>query len=381
MKSKDHKIVFNLSIKDLKELGILDKKKKKKTKRRKSKYSKKKAYNNFGEGYRTENLSRGETISDATNHLKNQLVEQQLKAIQNGEDNRMVGTNPHLALENQLNNERLRNDLLHDQNRQVINHLYYQLENSRYDKPVSSQPSIYEPSYTPQMTRQNYANIDDNIDTATTGGSDTFLFGGSHPSVQELPTEESVVKKPPTIMEQLKQNQNSFSDGDDEEQTLEEEDFTPENVAVQQPEQEEEDTGTTFNNILSKLSKTKQINLRNRLDLYKQILKQKGLQYDNKFDNESEITKISKEIKKIEKLPDKQMKQKKVNSISRTVIKNMINDPEKLASLMYEYSISDEEIFGLSDEQITNYIYKTAKQNHSTGIKDVLNDYKKVGGI
>ena len=41
MKSKEHKIVFNLSIKDLKELGILDKKKKKK-KRRKSKYSKKK---------------------------------------------------------------------------------------------------------------------------------------------------------------------------------------------------------------------------------------------------------------------------------------------------------------------------------------------------
>ena len=41
MKSKEHKIVFNLSIKDLKELGILDKKKKKK-KRRKNKYSKKK---------------------------------------------------------------------------------------------------------------------------------------------------------------------------------------------------------------------------------------------------------------------------------------------------------------------------------------------------
>jgi hypothetical protein len=61
MKSKDHKIVFNLSIKDLKELGILDKKKKKK-KRRKSKYSKKKGLNNFGEGYRTENLSRGETF-------------------------------------------------------------------------------------------------------------------------------------------------------------------------------------------------------------------------------------------------------------------------------------------------------------------------------
>ena len=74
---KDHKVVFNLTIKDLKDLGILKKKKK----RRKSKYNYKKkvAYDKFGEGPRTENLSKGQTIIDSTNATKNELVEYELK--------------------------------------------------------------------------------------------------------------------------------------------------------------------------------------------------------------------------------------------------------------------------------------------------------------
>ena len=381
MKSKEHKIVFNLSIKDLKELGILDKKKKKK-KRRKNKYSKKKAYNNFGEGYRTENLSRGETINDATNLLKNQLVEQQLKAIQNGEDNRMVERNPHLAIENQLQNERVRNDLLHDQNRQVINHLYHQLENSRYDKPVPSQPSIYEPYYSPQMTKQNYANVDDNIDTASTGGSDTFQFGGSHPQVQEV----QEIEKPMSIKEQLEkqlQEQEQLQElqsDDEKEQNIEEDDFKPLSVAAQQQPEEEEDTSTAFNNILSTLTRTKQANLKNRLDEYKQLLKQKGIVYDKKFDNEVEIKNITKEMKKIEKLPDAPQKTKQKRGITKTTIKSMINDEAQLASLLKEYKISDAEIFGLDEERLISYIYKVIKQNPQTGINEVIGSLKQ-GGI
>ena len=302
MKSKEHKIVFNLSIKDLKELGILDKKKKKK-KRRNNKYFKKKAYNNFGEGYKTENLSRGETITDATNHLKNQLVEQQLKAIQNGEDSRMVERNPHLAIENQLQHERVRNDLLHDQNRQVINHLYHQLENSRYDKPVSSQPSIYEPYYSSQITKQNYANINDNIDTATTGGSDAFLFAGSHPAVQEV--EEPTLTPTPIKIAQHDEKE------------------SPENVAIQNEEDEvEQDTSTAFNNILSTLTRRKQDNLKSRLDEYKQLLIQKGIQYDNRFDNEHIIGKITKEMNIVKALPDATPEKKRKKKVKKVVENN-----------------------------------------------------------
>jgi hypothetical protein len=302
MKSKEHKIVFNLSIKDLKELGILDKKKKKK-KRRKSKYSKKKGLNNFGEGYRTENLSRGETITDATNHLKNQLVVQQLKAIQNGEEDKKVDEsrvvdyhNPKLALiENQLNDEKIRNNFLHVENRNAMIHLYNELQSSRFNKPRASQPPIYDTSFSPQMTQQNYLHEDDNIDAASTGGSDSFQFGGNHPpTIEELP--------PSPIKEVLPLSTiNEDDDENDKESAIKE-------------------TNEAFQQILTEgLSKTKQRNLISKMEEYKNLLKVKNQIYDSSFEKVNDIKIFTKEIKRLQALDDYVNTKAKIETKSSSV--------------------------------------------------------------
>ena len=94
---KDHKIIFNLTIKDLKELGIIKKRRKNKNKYYVNKYGKKIKipYSNssskipFGEEVKTPNLSQGQTftnsttINDDTNRLRNELAQQELNDRKN----------------------------------------------------------------------------------------------------------------------------------------------------------------------------------------------------------------------------------------------------------------------------------------------------------
>ena len=92
---KDHKIIFNLSIKDLKDLGIIKKRRKNKNKYYVNKYGKKIKipYSNssskipFGEEVKTPNLSQGftnsTTINDDTSRLRNELALQEINDRKN----------------------------------------------------------------------------------------------------------------------------------------------------------------------------------------------------------------------------------------------------------------------------------------------------------
>jgi hypothetical protein len=210
---KDHKIVFNLTIKDLKDLGIIKKRRKKKNKYYVNKYGKKikVPYSNssskFGEEVKTPNLSKGETftntstLNDDTAKLRNELALQELNDRKNKislADDISNYMNPKLLqIQNSIDNEKIRNDMENEKTRYGISFLYRDIQN-RFDKPIQPQSTFYNPVYEPYIQPTNYAKLDDGVDTSTTGGSDGFINSNIAPDSKVMDdTKSSIIGDPP----------------------------------------------------------------------------------------------------------------------------------------------------------------------------------------
>jgi len=197
---KDHKIIFNLTIKDLKELGIIKRRRKNKNKYYVNKYGKKikVPYSNssskvpFGEEVKTPNLSKGETfvntstINDDTSRLRNELAQQEMNDRKNKSslvDNISNYMNPQLLqIKNDIENAKIRNDMENETNRFAMKFLYDNMQSNRFEKPIQPASTFYNPVYEPYIEPTNYAKLDDGIDTSTTGGSDEFINSNVAPN-------------------------------------------------------------------------------------------------------------------------------------------------------------------------------------------------------
>lgn len=195
---KDHKIIFNLTIKDLKELGIIKRRRKNKNKYYVNKYGKKikVPYSNssskFGEEVKTPNLSKGETfvntstINDDTSRLRNELAQQEMNDRKNKSslvDDISSYMNPQLLqIKNDIENAKIRNDMENETNRFAMKFLYDNMQSNRFEKPIQPASTFYNPVYEPYIEPTNYAKLDDGIDVSTTGGSDEFINSNIAPN-------------------------------------------------------------------------------------------------------------------------------------------------------------------------------------------------------
>lgn len=349
MKSEKHKIIFNLSIKDLKELGLI----KKRRKRRKNNYkylNKKTSINNklFDE-LKTTNLSKGDTIIDKTNELKNELLEMEFKRKKEELNNPQL-----LQIKDNLESEKIRNDFLHNENRSVMNYMYNEIKNRFDDIPEHPKSSIYNTSNDRKIDSNNYVSDIDNIDTSTTYGSDNFINSNIGPN-ETLPDLHSkrlndiddddddfiddnddddyidAVDNSTPISDKIKISDNQFFEEFDNliKQTSNEIDNvinTPKqsNIKIGGPtvnelleeqkqnllpiaEKQQEDTNSLFNKNLNEiiLTERRQNNLNLKIDEYLTTNLQKGekpLQY---FLKNKDIREITKEIKRLKKLKNK----------------------------------------------------------------------------
>jgi hypothetical protein len=213
---KDHKIIFNLTIKDLKDLGIIKKRRKNKNKYYINKYGKKIKipYSNssskipFGEEVKTPNLSQGQTftnsttINDDTNRLRNELALQELNDRKNKPsltDDLSNYMNPKLLqITNDLQNERIRNDMENEKNRFAMKFLYDNMQSNRFEKPTQPASTFYNPVYEPYIQPNNYAKLDDGVDTSTTAGSESFINSNIAPDSKVMDdTKSSIIGDPP----------------------------------------------------------------------------------------------------------------------------------------------------------------------------------------
>ena len=197
---KDHKIIFNLTIKDLKELGIIKRRRKNENKYYVNKYGKKikVPYSNssskvpFGEEVKTPNLSKGETfvntstINDDTSRLRNELAQQEINDRKNKSslvDDISSYMNPKLLqITNDIENAKIRNDMENETNRFAMKFLYDNMQSNRFEKTIPSASTFYNPSFQPYIEPTNYVKISDNIDTAQTDGSDSFINSNVAPN-------------------------------------------------------------------------------------------------------------------------------------------------------------------------------------------------------
>jgi hypothetical protein len=212
---KDHKIIFNLTIKDLKDLGIIKKIRKKKNKYYVNKYGKKikvpysSSSSKFGEEVKTPNLSKGETfintstLNDDTNRLRNELALQELNDRKNKPslaDDLSNYMNPKLLqIQNSIDNEKIRNDMENEKIRYGMQFLYDNIQSNRFEKPIQPQSTFYNPVYEPYIQSTNYVKLDDGVDTSTTAGSDSFINSNIAPDskVMDNPTKSSIIGDPP----------------------------------------------------------------------------------------------------------------------------------------------------------------------------------------
>jgi hypothetical protein len=169
---KDHKIIFNLTIKDLKELGIIKRRRKNKNKYYVNKYGKKikVPYSNssskFGEEVKTPNLSKGETfvntstINDDTSRLRNELTQQEMNDRKNKSslvDDIGNYMNPQLLqIKNDIENAKIRNDMENETNRFAMKFLYDNMQSNRFEKPIPPASTFYNPSFHPYIEPTNY---------------------------------------------------------------------------------------------------------------------------------------------------------------------------------------------------------------------------------
>ena len=168
---KKSKIVFNLTIKDLKDLGII--KRRKKSKRRKLKY-----ISNVKSS--SDHMMGSVVPMNSTNNLMNENLRLKNKEL--------ASTGPALLrIQNEFNDDRLRlNKRLEDyeHNSQLTGHVLRKLYDGSFENSLSKgsglAPIIEEP--------------DDNIDVPTTKGSDYFTHVGGHPDVN-IPWDEEYLKE------------------------------------------------------------------------------------------------------------------------------------------------------------------------------------------
>jgi hypothetical protein len=172
---KEHKLVFNLSLKDLKELGILkSKRKKRKSRRRKildSVYASQTRTQPNLNGYGFTNQM---SVNADTDRLKNELV--QLQIQQAKEKPLMIETqlpqieNPKLLqIQDDLNKFRDSHNRLNNAAGYVYNE--YKDRFNKIENKINGLSSI--PSQT--MNETNYENHTDNIDETQTPGSEYFV--------------------------------------------------------------------------------------------------------------------------------------------------------------------------------------------------------------
>jgi hypothetical protein len=195
---KKHKIVFNLTIKDLKDLGILKKKKKRKSKRR---IKNDIAYNQIKSSsshmqqppaqFMNMNNLQSENLKLQNNALE--LLQNKIEnKIENKEENQMVVSNPQIErlqqLENNFNNHKLDTQTNLNYTHDYINDLYNKAA-TQYSSRFTGNPSA-------KMDSSNVYNVD-NIDVNETEGSDSFqnAFGVSIEKLNEDNKEEKEIEQ------------------------------------------------------------------------------------------------------------------------------------------------------------------------------------------
>jgi len=205
------KLVFNLSLKDLKDLGII------KTKRKKRKGSKKKKvinnpYNNDNvksisshmPPYAFMNMNN---LQAENLRLQNTALEEKAKQPKKTESTELVVSQqqPQLdryqALEDQLNEQKLRTDNYFNQGKMYIQDLYSNYASSFSNpKKFSTRDTNFSQPTSQSMDDTNVLRSDtftDNVDVGATGGDDMFgnAYGISQDALKQDEIQQQIKSK------------------------------------------------------------------------------------------------------------------------------------------------------------------------------------------
>jgi hypothetical protein len=181
--TKNKKIIFNLSIDDLKELGIIKPKRRRKNKKLKQYIqlpNNIKSSSDHMVGY-SNTFNSTPTLQSENLRLQNNILEKypMIKNEDSNFENRLIGAlQKYPLLKNDNNNsndyENRLNDIENDniKHKALTQHILQLAYGSDNNRPMTSFSGIRNSPQVEELPNNN--TDDDNIDVATTGGSDSF---------------------------------------------------------------------------------------------------------------------------------------------------------------------------------------------------------------
>jgi hypothetical protein len=193
---KKNKLVFNLSLKDLKELGVFKKK------RRKRRTYKKKALSNLNYDVKSSSAHMPTNTFMSTNNLQNEnlsLINRNLEKLAiepkaTSSNDLIVSLRPQLDRLNNLENNFRAQKQIYDQQHNFSQQLFSDLYGRHMSKPEIFQTRDKSFVYPSSKNIVREDTFDDNVDVSASGGSSTFsnAFGISPSQLLKEETEELI---------------------------------------------------------------------------------------------------------------------------------------------------------------------------------------------